>query len=236
MKKLIWILSILTVISTVAMLFILPDTVPVHFDINGVADRWGSKYELLILPAVLVPCAFTLYPMEKWYRKKAEKTDDEKEKAEHLTNAKVFGVAGVSMMLLFFFMNIIILYSTYVQVNPDSNLPKLDMFRGVGVVMGITLIVLGNYMPKTRNNQYIGFRFPWTRYNDTTWNKSNRFASYVIMIGGAISVIASLFVRGELASFVIVGALLIVIPIIMIYAYIVYRQEKSKYNERIHKE
>ena len=72
MKTLKWILCILTVLSTVFMLFILPDTVPVHFDISGAPDRWGSKFELLILPVVLIACAFTLDPMTKSYRKKAE--------------------------------------------------------------------------------------------------------------------------------------------------------------------
>jgi hypothetical protein len=65
------------------MLFILPDTVPVHFDISGAPDRWGSKFELLLLPVILIASAFVLGPMAKSYRKKAEETDDEKEKAEY---------------------------------------------------------------------------------------------------------------------------------------------------------
>ena len=110
------------------------------------------------------------------------------------------------------------------------------MIKAVGVLMGITFILLANYMPKTRNNRNIGFRFPWTWYNDTTWNKSNRFASYVIMIAGVISVICSLFVDGVIAPMIIVGSLLIMLPIIMVYAYIIYRKEKSKDNEGINKE
>ena len=127
MKILKWILSIFTVLSTVVMLFILPDTVPVHFDINGVADRWGSKFELLLLPAVFIACAFLLDPMANSYRKKAEATEDEKKKAEHMANAKVLNITSTCTMFLFFFMNIITLYSTYVQANPDSNIPKFDI-------------------------------------------------------------------------------------------------------------
>ena len=97
--------------------------------------------------------------------------------------------------------------------------------------MGVMMIVLGNYMPKTRNNPNVGFRFPWTRYNDVTWNKSNRFASYVLMIVGAISALCSLFVSGIIASLLSVGALLIALPIIMFYAYIVYRAERRKNDE-----
>ena len=231
MKTLKWIICILTVLSTVFMLFILPETVPVHFDIAGNADRWGSKFELLILPAVLIACAFTLDPLAKSYRKKAEESEDEKEKAERLSNAKVLNITGIAIMCLFFVMNIVTLYTTYVQVTPENNLPEIDILRVVGFIMGIMIIVLGNYMPKTRNNPNIGFRLPWTRYNDVTWNKSNRFASYVLMVAGAISAICSLFVRGVFASLLSVGALTIALLIIMVYAFIIYREEKRKNDE-----
>ena len=231
MKILKWIICILTVLSTVFMLFILPDTVPVHFDISGAPDRWGSKFELLILPVVLIACAFTLDPMAKSYRKKADQTGNDKEKAEHLSNAKVLNITGIAVMCLFFVMNIVTLYTTYVQAVPDNNLPEFDILRVVGLIMGVMMIVLGNYMPKTRNNPNVGFRFPWTRYNDVTWNKSNRFASYVLMIVGAISALCSLFVSGIIASLLSVGALLIALPIIMVYAYIVYRAERRKNDE-----
>ena len=236
MKTLRWILCILTVLSTVIMLFILPKTVPVHFDINGVADRWGSKFELLLLPVILIVCAFSIDPLLKSYRKKAEKTENEKEKAEHLANAKVLNITGIVIMFLFFIMNIVTLYTTYVQVTPNNNLPEIDILRVVGFIMGISIIVLGNYMPKTRNNRNIGFRFYWTMYNDVTWSKSNKLASYVLMIAGAIAAICSLFVPGEFASFLSIGALMISLPIIMIYAYIVYRDEKRKDNEANNKE
>lgn len=231
MKTLKWIICILTVLSTVFMLFILPDTVPVHFDISGAPDRWGSKFELLILPVVLIVCALTINPMVKSYLKKAEESEDDKKKAEHLSNAKVLNITGIATMCLFFVMNIVTLYTTYVQATPDNNLPEFDILRVVGFVMGVTIVVLGNYMPKTRNNPNIGFRFPWTRYNDITWNKSNRFASYVLMLVGAISAICSLFVSGALAAFLSILALMIALPIIMIYAYIIYREEKRKNDE-----
>ena len=120
--------------------------------------------------------------------------------------------------------------------SPNNNLPEFDILRAVGFIMGIMIVVLGNYMPKTRNNPNIGFRLPWTRYNDVTWNKSNKFASYVLIIVGAISTISSLFVKGVLVAFLSVLALMISLPIIMIYAYIIYRDERKKDNEGTNKE
>ncbi|MFC4690310.1 DUF1648 domain-containing protein [Dokdonia genika] len=57
-KKIFWILSWLVAGVTFAMILIhygdIPDEVPMHFDATGVADRYGSKNELFILPALSV--------------------------------------------------------------------------------------------------------------------------------------------------------------------------------------
>ena len=234
MKIIKWILVALTVLSTIIMLFVLPDTVPVHFDINGMADRWGSKFELLILPVILIACAFSMEPLKNSYINKSKNANDEKEKAEHLTNAKVLNITSVITMFLFAIMNFITLYNTYIIVYPDSTLPQLDLMRAVGVVMGIVIVLLGNYMPKTRLNSNIGFRLPWTMYNDNTWNKSNRFASYVFMIVGAIWAISSLlFESGAIVGMV---TFLIGMVIVIAYAYLVYSRERRKDNEENHKE
>lgn len=234
MKILKWILCIITVISTILMLFVLPDIVPVHFDINGLADRWGSKFELLILPVVLIACAFSIEPLKNSYIKKAKNSEDEKEKAEHLSNAKVLNITSIITMFLFAIMNFITLYNTYIIVYPDTTLPQFDMMRVVSIVMGIVIIALGNYMPKTRLNSNIGFRISWTMYNDITWNKSNRFASYVLMIAGAILAISSLlFESGAIVGMV---SFLIGMVIVIAYAYLVYSRERRKDNEGNHKE
>ena len=227
MKKFKWILCILTVIITLGMFFVLPNTVPVHFDINGNVDRWGGKAELLMMPIILIVCALGFEPLKKSYIRKAETCEDEKEKAGHLSNANVLNITGIITLILFFVINIITLYAAYITVYPEKNLPQIDIIKIAGILMGITFIALGNYMPKTRNNRNIGFRLPWTRYNDTTWNKSNRFASYVMMIAGGISIITSIW-GGNLASYLSIGSILIALPIIMIYAYIIYQTEKKK--------
>lgn len=234
MKILKWILCIITVLSTILMLFVLPETVPVHFDINGMADRWGSKFELLILPVVLIACAFSMEPLKNSYINKAKNTKDEKEKTGYLTNANVLNITSVVTMFLFSIMNLITLYNTYIIVYPDTALPQFDIMRVVSVVMGIVIVILGNYMPKTRLNSNIGFRLPWTMYNDNTWNKSNRFASYVFMIAGAILAISSLlFESGAIVGMV---TFLIGMVIVIAYAYLVYSRERRKDNEGNHKE
>ncbi len=231
MKIIKWILALLTLLSTIIMLFIFPDTIPVHFDIHGVADRWGSKYEMLALPIIMILAVIMFEYITRFYRKQADKSDNEKQKVEIISNIKVINITTWVMLLVFFLMNIFFLYTSYSQTYPNKNLPEFDVIRAVSIIMGITFILMGNYMPKTRRNSTIGFRFPWTLYNDITWNKSNRFASYVMMVAGAVDIIAALLLKGIISTVVMLGSLLVAILIIMIYAYIVYRDERRKDNE-----
>ena len=228
-------MAILTLVSTGIMMFVFPDTIPVHFDINGIADRWGSKYEMLVLPIIMLLSVAMFEGTTKFYRKKADESDNEKQKAEISSNVKVLNITTWIILLVFFVMNIFFLYTSYSQVYPEKDLPEFDVMRAVTITMGITFLVMGNYMTKTRRNSTIGFRFPWTLYNDTTWNKSNRFASYVMMIAGVIIIISAIFVKGIASTIIMLASLLISIFIMMIYAYIVYRDERKKDDEGTNK-
>ena len=231
MKIIKWILTALTLISSVIMLFVFPDTIPVHFDINGIADRWGSKYEILIMPLIAVICMLMFNVFSKLYTDKASKALDDKEKAEILSNIRVMDITVWIMSVVFFVMNIITLYTSYSQLYPDMKLPEFDIIRGVCIIMGLVFMVMGNYMPKTRRNTTVGFRFPWTLYNDTTWNKSNKFASYVMMIAGSITIIGAIFLKKAEASILMMVAVSILLIIVMIYAYFIYRDERRKGND-----
>ena len=52
MKKLIYIIPVLTLIYAIVMWFILPDIVPTHFGISGNVDAYGSKNLLFVIPFV----------------------------------------------------------------------------------------------------------------------------------------------------------------------------------------
>lgn len=231
MKVIKWFLAVLTVIPTVIMLGILPDTVPVHFDINGIPDRYGSKFELLMLPMIAIASIIMFNFISGVYKKQIESATDDKKKNELISNSKVLNIVMLIMPTVMCVLNIVFLYNTYAMVNKDAGFPEIDTMNVVGAIMGLTFIVFGNYMPKTKNNRYIGFRFPWTMYNDTTWNKSNRFASYAMITAGVITIISALLTKGIVSSIIMISSLVIVIPIILIYAYFVYRAERRKESE-----
>lgn len=48
MKKIMWIVAMIPVVVTSVVLQFMPDIIPMHHDLEGNTDRWGSKTESLI--------------------------------------------------------------------------------------------------------------------------------------------------------------------------------------------
>ncbi len=227
------IFAILTLVSSLLALFILPDTVAVHFNQYGEVDRWGSKYEVLILPAILILAYIVFELIIRNYLKKIASSSDEKEAADANSNIRVMNVILPIINGFMMIFNIVFLYSTYKQTL-NADIPDIDIMKYVSMLMSLLIIFVGNYMPKTRKNSSVGFRLPWTRYNDVTWSKSNRFAAYVMMIAGGISLIGSIIWGGTTTINIMLISFLTAIVIMTLYAYVIYKKEKD--NERSNQE
>lgn len=54
MKKLMWAISVFALVLTAVVLQFMPDSVPMHNDLAGNIDRWGSKCEKLLFPVIIL--------------------------------------------------------------------------------------------------------------------------------------------------------------------------------------
>jgi uncharacterized membrane protein len=220
------ILIMIVLASTLIAMAFLPDIIPVHFDIHGEADRWGSKYELLILPAALALIWSIGDKSIGFLSKTVRVKDDEKLKSDALNNEKVLGKTLTVIYAIMAAVNLGIIYLTFSKLD-NSTLPQVDVIKILVMLIGLLMIGLGNLMPKTRINGALGFRLPWTCYNDNTWRKSNLFAGSMGMIVGALIVAVGLIFEGLIAA-VIMLALMVASTITMsVYAYLVYKKEKT---------
>ncbi|HEX2947689.1 MAG TPA: DUF1648 domain-containing protein [Clostridia bacterium] len=53
-NRILYISMAIPLISAIVAMFILPSTIPVHSNASGIIDRYGSKFELFILPAFTI--------------------------------------------------------------------------------------------------------------------------------------------------------------------------------------
>ncbi len=200
MKKIMWTVSFLSLVLTAFALSFMPDRVPMHYDAAGNIDRWGSKYESLIFPVLILCMAVFWTLLLRCYEKKARNAADEKERAGAKSNVKVFGITGACMAVMFTVMQCFMMYGSYQDAVSMAAVQSVDIGRVMVILMGVMFIILGNFMPKTRINGALGVRVSWSMYNDNTWRKSNHFGGIAIMVAGILSILTGVFIKNSLAA------------------------------------
>ena len=226
MKKAMWIISFIALAGTAIVLQFMPDQVPMHYDVAHNIDRWGSKYENLIFPVIILAMSFFWTLFIKYYEKKALREIDGKESAGASSNAKVLGIVGLCMAAMFTVMQGFILYGAYTEAVSGATTWSFDIGKVSVILMGIIFIILGNFMTKTRINSTVGVRVSWSMYNDNTWRKCNRFGAFAIMIAGVVTIIMAVLLKNSFgAAMASVGAVILASAVTLIYAHKVYVQE-----------
>ena len=84
-----WIISIIPLILTGIAIQFMPDSVPMHYDMSGKIDRWGSKYENIIFPIFILLITLFWQIFILYYEKKALTASTDKERHGAASNAKM---------------------------------------------------------------------------------------------------------------------------------------------------
>lgn len=209
-KKAIYkLLARLPLFVTLTSFFFMPDEVPVHFGINNQVDRWGSKYELLILPFVTIVIGIVFLLIARHLDKKEDNGSN---------NYNVMTTVGIAILGLFNILTYYILYIAFTQVQ-DLDSPKIDMLSLLTFTFGIVFIIIGNVVPKTKMNHFLGLRTKWSMSSEEAWKKSQRFGGYTMIITGLITIILSLVLNGSASLFAMIITLIAMAIVDAAYSY-----------------
>jgi len=97
------------------------------------------------------------------------------------------------------------------------------------VGVGLTFIVLGNYLGRVEPNWFIGIRTPWTLESETVWRKTHRIAAWFFVLGGVI-VVASALVPGVETEMAFVATLVLAAAVPAALSYILWWREQRDAN------
>lgn len=170
------------VITTVAVLWFLPDTIPAHYGISGEVDRWGSKYESFILPGISLVFGVAML-LGAWISGRSSRKEVEQ-------GSRIFVIAGNVSLAVFNVMTLFFLYTSWAQMEHLEGVPEIGL-RILFAVIAIMLLVLGAVMPQVKQNAWFGVRTKWTMQSVSVWEKSQRFGGKLFM-GAALLCLASL--------------------------------------------
>ncbi|MBR0137099.1 MAG: SdpI family protein [Erysipelotrichaceae bacterium] len=151
----------------------LPDQLPIHFGINGEPTAYGPKsvYVFLFGFIMLILHFLALYITGK-DPKNANVSD-------RIMNLMLWAVPVISLFVS------VLIYSMSIG-------QRISFENFLTVLIALMLLIVGNYLPKTRQNNTIGIRLPWTLKDAEVWNTTHRYTGYMFVFAGILLLISLL--------------------------------------------
>lgn len=227
-RKLLWVLTILPLVVTCFVLPFMPPSIPMHYNASSAIDRWGSKYENLIFPAIIIIFSILWECLMTFYKKKQATSSSDKEIQGAINNEKIVSITAIVMAIVFGIMHYFMMYSAYIEAREDMTVSALDFNVLSTLLMGIAVIIFGNIVPKSRLNSSVGVRTIWSMENEETWALSNRFGGRIFVITGILIIFSSYIFNGNISMFVGIGLIVIAASISIYYTYVAYKKVKAK--------
>lgn len=93
----------------------------------------------------------------------------------------------------------------------------------VPILVGVVLIVVGNYLPKSKQNYTVGVRLPWTLRSGENWNRTHRLSGHLWICAGVLLILAA-FLPPLWFLPVMITALILAVVGPFFYSYLLYRK------------
>jgi uncharacterized membrane protein len=187
-----------------------PDRVITHWDFNGRPNGFSGKFAGAFLFPFILLGIYVLFLALPFVDPKADRYRD---------FAKVYHFFKTAIMLVMFAVFI---------VTGLSNLGyPVSINRWVPAIVGLLMIVMGNYMGKIKQNWLMGIRNPWTLSSENVWNKTHRLGGWMFIIFGLLIILSPFLPKTlGIAAFVL-GTVLIIFGT-TVYSYLLYRKEQNQ--------
>jgi len=190
----------------------LPESVPMHFGLDGKPDRYGNKTEMIWMLLLLSAISIAVYFLIKYLPK-----IDPKKTAGY--SAETF--KKISFALIIFLSGI----QFFVINSSETGSFKLD--KMLFPFMGLFFAYLGNLMHSIKPNYFVGIRTPWTLEDPDTWRATHQLGGKMWFAGGIIITIATLFSPAKPGFIIFITCILIMALVPVIYSYFYYVKNKK---------
>jgi uncharacterized membrane protein len=183
----------------------LPSRIPTHFNIEGKADAWGGPSSIFIGPGIMGAVSVFIYVLMSNLKTFDPKKYDEANDALY-SNFAVLTVAFLSAL------STIIIYSS-------THADEINVGKLILPLVGLSFAGLGWYMPKFKQNYFVGFKLPWTLENETNWNETHKVAGKLWIYGGLFQAVVTFILpmKFGMIAFMLAIAIMVIIPSVFSY-------------------
>jgi uncharacterized membrane protein len=208
----VWLLPLIYILTIYQTL---PQTVPLHYGINGTPDRYGSKSEFMTTQWILAGVPLLVYLLLKFLP-----LIDPKKQIKY--GESTFQKLAFGIVLFISALNIAIIFAT---AHHGFKIDKL-----IYPLVGLLFVFIGNIINSIKPNYFAGVRTPWTLENPDNWRATHRLASKIWFVGGLLLTILMLFLPDGPGGIVFICAIAVLVLIPVIYSYLYFLKHDFKQN------
>ena len=195
------IIILLPILAGVILWNQLPDPMPSHWNAAGNVDGWSSKpFAVFGLPLILLAA--------QWLCVLGTAADPKKN--NHPTK--------IVHLVLWIIPVLSVVMNTFVYLIALGYGVRMEVV--MPILIGLILTIIGNYLPKCKQNYTIGIKIPWTLNNEENWNKTHRFAGWLWTVCGILIMLTGFF--GGIWLFLPIVLAMVFVP--FLYSYLLHRR------------
>ena len=209
-KKIIW--SSLAILAPILVGVVLwnqlPDYMATHWGASGHVDGWTSKaFAVFGMPVMML----LIHWLCLWGTTKDPKQKNQGKKPFTMIFWMIPMVSMVAASIM---------YGTALGA-------ELNIGSAVFAMLGVMFMVIGNYMPKVKQNYTLGIKVVWALHNEENWNATHRFGGKVWVAGGALLFLLAFFPE----KFFVAAVLPVIFALAaapMVYSWLYYKKQCAR--------
>lgn len=196
-------ICLLPILAGLALYSRLPEQVPTHFDFNGNPDGWSSRaFAVFGIPGLMAAINPFLHIC-------LEKDPKRANMSAALKHISLWVIPVLSVLTSGLTLGAAMGWPVHVET-------------AIPVLVGGLFLLVGNYLPKTKQSYTMGIRLPWTLDSEENWNRTHRLSGFLWVAAGAAFILLSLL---RLWNIWLLGALLLALIFVPIgYSYFLHKK------------
>ncbi len=183
-KSVFYLLMFLPIICNLFLWDKFPDFIPTRISIAGSISEYREKCFVLVLPTLSILLG-SLYLIIGNLANSQEKDGSNNKKYSYifaLIPLLILNVVNFYLLLLYF----------------NKSLIHFSVYNLVFGILAVGMILEGNYLPKTKANNWMDIRTFGNMKNDYAWKNSQKFGGVTFWIGGTKEVMILVDTGGAL--------------------------------------
>jgi uncharacterized membrane protein len=222
MKKFTW-LDFATLVVWLLPIFYLctvypsmPESVPMHYGLNGAVDRFGSKHEFIWFQLLIMGLALLVFLLFRFLP-----SIDPKKNVKY--SAETIQKMAFGIVLFLSALNIATIFAA---VHHGMKIHNLIL-----PILGLLFAFMGNLMNNIKPNYFIGVRTPWTLESDDNWRATHRLAGKLWFIGGIVITILVLLLPPQVNQIVFISGVVVIALVPVVYSYVYFKKHQVNQNQ-----